>query len=326
MLTSILDNPIIWRIIGILSFTLYDKLTWEWYHYIEWIFLMFLALSILGSLVLLIGEYFGYTTINTTIPPGTGKAGILEEFELIDRTYITINKLVTCIFTYQVIHYTWYETDIVQWSFPNTTSLINQLAQILLTLVCFYVIYDFGYTLFHWGLHHGSIYRFVHKHHHRNCVPFRGNLDAINVHPFEFITGEYNHLFAIHLTGILFKKYSSLLFGESIKIHIGVLGFFIIIGGILASFNHTRYAIALPLGLFQVAYHDVHHAKQMFNYGQYTMFWDRIFGTFKAHDLFDEYSGKINNNNSKKNSNNNSEPSLTSLYWKPTKEQSKKAK
>lgn len=292
MSSFLVDNPLVWRIVGVLSFTLYDASSWSWYHYLEWIGLMFLALYILGSLVLLLGEALGYTTSATTIPPGTGKAGILQEFEFIDRLYITFNKLVTCLFTYQVFYYSWYQTNHVQWSFPVHTSIGSRIGQIALSLVCFYVIYDFGYTLFHWGLHHGSVYRYVHKHHHRNCVPFRGNLDAINVHPFEFITGEYNHLFAIHMTSLLFMRYSSLVFGETVKIHVGVLLFFIIIGGILASFNHTRFAMALPFGIFQVAYHDVHHARQMFNYGQYTMLWDRVFGTFKPHEMFDEYSGK----------------------------------
>ncbi len=42
----------------------------------------------------------------------------------------------------------------------------------------------------------------------------------------------------------------------------------------------------------QVAYHDVHHDRQAFNYGQYTVFWDRLFGTFRAHDDFDGVTGR----------------------------------
>jgi sterol desaturase/sphingolipid hydroxylase (fatty acid hydroxylase superfamily) len=41
--------------------------------------------------------------------------------------------------------------------------------------------------------------RFIHKHHHRQKAPSRGTADAINVHPFEFVCGEYNHLLAIYL-------------------------------------------------------------------------------------------------------------------------------
>ena len=66
-------------------------------------------------------------------------------------------------------------------------------------LILFFFIYDFGYATFHWILHWPSFYRLVHMHHHRQISPTRGNYDAINVHPFEFLVGEYNHLFVVWL-------------------------------------------------------------------------------------------------------------------------------
>ena len=30
--------------------------------------------------------------------------------------------------------------------------------------------------------------------------------------------------------------------------------------------------------------HDVHHHKFNWNYGQYIMFWDRVFGTFRSYE------------------------------------------
>ena len=65
----------------------------------------------------------------------------------------------------------------------------------LLPLPLFFLVYDAFYAPFHRALHHRSVYAFVHKHHHRQVVPTRGNTDAINVHPFEFIVGEYNHVY-----------------------------------------------------------------------------------------------------------------------------------
>ena len=60
----------------------------------------------------------------------------------------------------------------------------------LLPLPLFFIVYDAFYAPFHRALHHRSIYAYVHKHHHRQVVPTRGNTDAINVHPFEFLVGE----------------------------------------------------------------------------------------------------------------------------------------
>ena len=66
------------------------------------------------------------------------------------------------------------------------------------SLFALFVLYDFAYTSFHIALHHPSVYWMVHKHHHRQKVPSRGNVDAVNVHPFEFTTGEYVALVLFH--------------------------------------------------------------------------------------------------------------------------------
>merc|ERR1712216_210101 len=78
----------------------------------------------------------------------------------------------------------------------KTTSAIVHYA---VSVILMYVTYDFFYYWFHRTLHLRSLYKFVHKHRHRQHAPTRGNLDAINVHPFEFICGEYNHLLAVSL-------------------------------------------------------------------------------------------------------------------------------
>ena len=53
---------------------------------------------------------------------------------------------------------------------------------------------------------------------------YTGNLDAMNVHPFEFLFGEYLHLLTIYL----------------IPGHIVVVLLFVLTGAQLASLNHTR--------------------------------------------------------------------------------------
>jgi len=136
------------------------------------------------------------------------------------------------------------------------------------SLILFYIFYDFLYMNFHRFLHLKSVYGYVHKHHHRQKAPTRGNLDAINVHPFEFLVGEYIHLLTIYC----------------IPAHIYAVGFFILAGGILASLNHTRLDLSI-IPIFQVKAHAVHHEKCVTsNYGQYTMFWDHFFCTYKDFD------------------------------------------
>jgi sterol desaturase/sphingolipid hydroxylase (fatty acid hydroxylase superfamily) len=86
-------------------------------------------------------------------------------------------------------------------------------------------------------------------------VPIRGNLDAVNVHPFEFVSGEYNHLFATFLVAQL------------LPLHVVAVGIFIVLGGALASLNHTRFDIELG-PVYTIKAHDLHHCLPNNNYGQ----------------------------------------------------------
>ena len=136
-----------------------------------------------------------------------------------------------------------------------------------------FALYDLVYSLFHRALHHQRVYRLVHKHHHRQHAPSRGNTDAINVHPFEFVVGEYNHLLAMRLVCAALTPLGG--------VHVAALLSFLVLGGAAASLNHTRLGVALPLGLYDVRWHDVHHRMPRCNYGQYTVLWDRLLGTYR---------------------------------------------
>lgn len=112
--------------------------------------------------------------------------------------------------------------------------------------------------------HRHSVYKYIHKHHHRQHAPSRGNLDAVNVHPFEFVVGEYDHLLALFLVTRLQE------------VHVATVLTFIVAGGILASLNHTRFDLRVPPGVYSVRVHDVHHRIPKANFGQYIMLWDRV--------------------------------------------------
>merc|ERR1719181_780634 len=137
----------------------------------------------------------------------------------------------------------------VLWKLEQAT-LLNT----LLPLPPFFVVYDAFYAPFHRALHHGAIYAYVHKHPHRQVVPTRGNTDAINVHPFEFLMGEYNHV----LTIFLVSRYL-------MPVHAIACVLFLVVGGCLATLNHTRLDCAFlripftDVPIFGVRAHDTHH-------------------------------------------------------------------
>eukprot|EP00457_Paulinella_chromatophora_P013881 gb/GEZN01014238.1/.p1 GENE.gb/GEZN01014238.1/~~gb/GEZN01014238.1/.p1 ORF type:complete len:224 (+),score=10.57 gb/GEZN01014238.1/:142-813(+) len=190
----------------------------------------------------------------------------LDSLSRIDIAFITFNRLTTIIFTYHLLQYT-YNNSLIPWNIARI-SIANTVTGVL----CCFIMYDFFYNLFHRFLHLRSVYGYVHKHHHRQKAPTRGNTDAINVHPFEFVSGEYNHLFAIFLVNRL-----------GLPVHFLAVLVFVGVGGILASLNHTRYDIELPWLMYQVKAHDLHHWYPTANYSQYTTLWDHVFGSFRPH-------------------------------------------
>eukprot|EP00300_Choanocystis_sp_HF-7_P006409 c14685_g1_i2.p1 GENE.c14685_g1_i2~~c14685_g1_i2.p1 ORF type:complete len:262 (+),score=37.71 c14685_g1_i2:67-786(+) len=195
------------------------------------------------------------------IPP---KVPHLEKLTTKDLLFININRATTPLFFYHFLVFVWSHCP---WS-PSDLTLSNT----LLSFISLFTLYDFVYTLYHRLLHHRAIYALIHKHHHRQHAPFRGNLDAVNVHPFEFITGEYLHLLVLAV----------------VPTHAFTALIFLVSSGILASLNHTRYDARIPFvfskrpELYATAYHDIHHRDLNWNYGQYTVWWDYLFGTFRA--------------------------------------------
>ena len=65
--------------------------------------------------------------------------------------------------------------------------------------------------------------------------------------------------------------------------HIVTVLVFVIIGGFFASLNHTRFDFQVPFGLYDVKWHDHHHVIPNTNFSQYTMLWDKVWGTFQEH-------------------------------------------
>ena len=236
-----------------------DVISWdgcnEWHLVIAW------AVILLGQemMTLVIDGIIGKLATRT-IPAG-GK--YLETFGFVDWMFVYINRFSVPIMMYHM-YYVMHGANEghVEWDMDKMT-VFNTLGSIAF----FFIVYDMVYSLFHRFLHIRGIYRFIHKHHHRQMVPTRGNLDASNTHPIEFIVGEYLHLLSIYL----------------IPHHFVAVIAFMIIGGILASLNHTRYDISIP-HFYDVKAHDTHHRFSNTNYGQYIMMWDKVMGTHREYD------------------------------------------
>ena len=187
---------------------------------------------------------------------------ILDRFDL---CCIFINKLCTVLFTYHCMQYAW--TSLSWNNFHLVTSLVQ--------LVSFFVLYDLFYWCFHRSLHIDCVYPILHKHHHQQHAPFRGNTDAINTHPIEYFVGQYDHLAVVYLV-------NEFVF----PVHCLSLVLFILIGGYFASLNHTRHNFIVGTQyIYSVAAHDTHHRIDVkSNFGQYVVLWDYVFGTFRGAD------------------------------------------
>jgi sterol desaturase/sphingolipid hydroxylase (fatty acid hydroxylase superfamily) len=149
----------------------------------------------------------------------------------------------------------------------------------ILPIPILFLLFDITYTTFHWMLHWQALYPYIHKHHHIQKAPSRATTDAINVHPIEYIVGEYNHLWVVYF-------YTSIL---AIPMHVGAAILFLTLGGILAGINHTRYDVTIRIPytswiVYDSKAHDVHHRIPQSNYGQYTMFWDYCIGSYRPYN------------------------------------------
>jgi sterol desaturase/sphingolipid hydroxylase (fatty acid hydroxylase superfamily) len=221
-----------------------------------------IAMEILKQLCAVTGYWASFSR---RIPIG-GKH--LDNLSFTDRLFIGISKLQTGPFVYFMLQYCFNESNI-RWSITEVS-----LRNVLLPLPALFIVYDFFYTILHWFLHIRAIYPYIHKHHHRQKAPSRATDDAVNVHPVEFTLGEYNHLLALYLCC------------QVMNVHVVGVLLFLAVGGILAGWNHTRYDISwnvMGVSIFDSKAHDVHHRIPQSNYGQYTMFWDAVFGTYRPY-------------------------------------------
>jgi len=128
--------------------------------------------------------------------------------------------------------------------------------------VLFLVFSDSLIYWIHRGLHHRSIYKYIHKLHHSfvHVTPYA----AFAFHPIDgFLQGVPYQLFVL-----FFPLHSTL--------HLVTLAAV----GLWTINIHDRVTLHIPL-VNGAAHHNIHHTTFKSNYGQYLVCWDAMFGTHR---------------------------------------------
>jgi len=203
------------------------------------------------------------------LPSRTGPKPVFQhKINTTDMAYLVVNSAIEFVFSQQIAHLLWHSPLIVR--APGCFGLLNGPLAVWLLLVCD----DMLYAPLHRFMHHHRVYKWVHKHHHRNTFPARGYIDAANEHPVEQISALTLHWIAVYIVAC------------TIGLHVAAVGAHFGFKALGACFNHTGYDLRVAfLGIdYSVRAHEMHHRKPHTNFAQYVMFWDRLMGTYKPYE------------------------------------------
>lgn len=223
------------------------------------VLLKFLAEELLDSIIKQTLTFLNHPKLPSREPVPVMKG--LEHLQAKDLLYLAINEFINWVFLVHLFRFVLtLPMDLESLSFTNT-------------VVAFYVTFytdDFFYYFLHRFMHLPLVYPYIHKHHHRQALPFRGYLDAANESPVEQLLGLACVWSAIQLLHPI------------VGFHAITVVLFFSVFAIMAIMNHTPYDVQLGLwGLnYSVRAHETHHRMVRCNYAQNTMLWDRLFGTY----------------------------------------------
>jgi len=203
------------------------------------------------------------------LPSRTGAKPVYQHaINFLDVTYLVVNSAIEYVFAQQIFFLLWHAPFIAR--APSAVGVLNSVGAFWLLLV----VDDSMYAPLHRLMHHSYVYRWVHKHHHRNTYPARGYIDAANEHPVEQIAALTLHWIAVHVVA------------HTAGLHIVAVGAHFGFKALGACFNHTGFDLRVRfLGIdYSVRAHETHHRKPQTNFAQYVMFWDRLMGTYREYD------------------------------------------
>lgn len=213
-----------------------------------------------------------------SLPP---KAAPLVVLSARDKAVLFMNRVLTSLLVYHTLQLAcssyFDQTDLL--SAADSLHAVAMGKQFAIWLLMYFpatiLVFDAVYAPYHRFLLHAQwLFPWIHKHHHGQHCCFRGNVDAINAHPVEYLIGGYIHLFSASVTASVAQT----LF--TYTPHAMFLGLQLIVCGLMSTLNHTRVDVRIPY-VYNVWWHDLHHRVPASNYGQYTMFWDWVFGWYK---------------------------------------------
>lgn len=281
-LASIL-NPMEWGLLALGAFYIHIGRFWGLVNPVElglaaWLGLYFakcFAIGLWDTIVDLVVKNTGWPKL-----PTTGILLGLKELNRTDKIYLAINSVIEYVFVLHVGAYMALDARVCR--DPAGVTVLNT----VVSPVIVFLLNDMFYAPAHRFLHLKGVYKYVHKHHHRQVIPTRGYLDAGNEHPIEQIIGMLCSWFSLQLAPSVVGLHA-----------IGGLLFFAVYAA-LAMLNHTRYDVSvsmLPecvfgahisrLGRYQVRDHETHHRFYNYNYAQYFMGWDYLMGTYKPYKI-----------------------------------------
>ena len=146
------------------------------------------------------------------------------------------------------------------------------------------LIQDWYFYWMHRAVHTAPLYDRVHRTHHLSTNP--SAFAAFAFHPLEAVLEIAIFVLLVvvmplHVTALFVAGFLSLVYNVY-----GHLGYEIM----------PRFIARTPIGcwLNTSAYHNQHHRTYRFNYGLYTVIWDRLHGTMhpRAEELFDRATAK----------------------------------
>ncbi len=174
---------------------------------------------------------------------------------------VTIFATVALIVFYYARDYTQRYTDISEYGMPYY----------VLSFVLMFVIHDTYFYWMHRGMHHPSLYKYVHRIHHRSTNP--SPWTAYAFHPIEgFLEALIVPILAFSLPLHTSALPSFFLFQIFYNVY-GHLGFELY----PKNFHKTWIGRYINTSVA----HNLHHDKFHGNYGLYFLIWDRLMGTVR---------------------------------------------
>ena len=157
----------------------------------------------------------------------------------------------------------WYDSPNQTWG--------GFLFEIGCSVVLFLLFTDFLIYWIHRGLHHKSVYKYLHKTHHLWKVP-----TPFASHAFHPVDG-FLQSCPYHIYPFLFPLHK-----------IVYLGLFLAVNFWTVSIHDGNYRVPdiLKPIVNGSAHHTDHHLLYNYNYGQFFTLWDRIGGSFRVPDAF----------------------------------------